>query len=167
MKPLLLLVVCFLTMQVTQAQLKTSTQNQCGTFVVDILEGKVNGVTPKYNQAQIKSALTCFTSAEPEDATSKCGGLISYKTQDVYFYTGRHYIEIRDKFKGKLSIPLMGATRNSSALFKLLGNPKMKDTNWDQYDTYYGLVILYYNKLNKVNKIQFSTETSATINLCQ
>ena len=166
MKPLFLF-VCMLTLQAAKAQLKTSAQNQCGVFTVDLLDGKVNGVDPKYNQAQIKSALPCFTSVEPEDATSKCGGVISYKTQDVYFYTGRHYIEIRDKFKGKLSIPVMGATRNSPALFKLLGNAKIKDTNWDAFDTLYGVMILYYTKANKVNKIQFSTETSATINLCQ
>ena len=70
-----------------------------------------------------------------------------------------------EKFKGKLSIPLMGATRGT--LFKWLGNPAMKDTNWDAFQTSYGIVILYYNKTNKVNKIQFSTETTSSINLCE
>ena len=166
MKPLFLIATLFI-IQSTQAQLRTSTQVQCGVFKIDLLDGKVNDITPKFNQFQIKTALPCFTAAEPEDATSKCGGVISYKAQDVYFYTGRHYIEIRDKFKGKMNIPVMGATRNSPALFKLLGNAKLKDVTWDAYDMSYGTIILYYNKASKVNKIQFSTETTETIKLCQ
>ena len=39
----------------------------------------------------------------------KCGGGVFYKAQDIYFYTGRDYVEIGPKFKGKLSWPLMGA----------------------------------------------------------
>lgn len=166
MKPLLVF-LSFLLVYTSQAQLKTSTQNQCGTLVVDILDGRINGVEPKFTPGQIKKMLPCFTSEEPEDATSKCGGLVAYKSQDVYFYTGRNYVEIRDKFKGKLTVPLMGASRKSATLFKSLGNPKIKDTDWDAYDTSYGTLILYYNKLSKVNKIQFSTESTETINLCQ
>lgn len=159
-----LLFLCILAATATQAQLKSSNPNQCNTFVVDILNGKLNGIEPDYTPAEIKKGLPCFTGEEREDS-SKCGGLISYKDKDVYFYTGRNYVEIREKFKGKLSIPLMGAVRGS--LFKFLGHPGMKDTNWDAFQTAYGILILYYNKTNKVNKIQFSTESTSTINLCE
>jgi hypothetical protein len=147
------------------AQLKTSAQNQCAALVVDILDGKVNGIDPKYTAAQVKQKLPCFTSEEAEDKTSKCGGAVFYKDKDISFYTGRNYVEIREKFKGKLSIPIMGASRNS--LFKWLGNAKLKDANWDAYQTSYGTLVLYYNKASKVNKIQFSTESTETLNLCQ
>jgi hypothetical protein len=160
----ILLLASLLVVTMVQAQLKSSTQNQCGLFVVDILDGKVNGFRPDITQPELKTGLPCYTSIEREDS-SKCGGIISYKDRDVYFYTGRNYVEIREKFNGKLSIPLMGAARNS--LFKWLGNPQMKDVNWDAYQTAYGLVIVYFNKLNKINKIQFSTETVGSINLCQ
>jgi hypothetical protein len=164
MKPLLLF-VCLLCICTAQAQLKTSTQNQCGTLVVDILDGKVNGVKANFTPGEIKKKLPCFTSEEPESSTAKCGGLIAYKDQDIYFYTARNYVEIGEKFKGRLTVPLMGAARNG--LFKYLGNPKMKDTNWDAYQSNYGIIILYFNKANKVNKIRFSTETTDTINLCE
>lgn len=159
-----LLLLCIFTISIAQAQLKTSSQNQCSAFVIDILDGKLNGIEADFTPGEIKKGLPCFTSEEREDS-SKCGGIISYKDKDVYFYTGRNYVEIREKFKGKLSVPLMSAVRGS--LFKWLGNAAMKDTTWDAFQTSYGLLILYYNKANKVNKIQFSTESTSTIDLCQ
>lgn len=160
-----LLVLCLLIAGSTQAQLKTSTQNQCGPFSIDILSGKLNGIEADVTPGEIKKLLPCFTSEEKEDTSSKCGGLIAFKDKDVYFYTGRNYVEIREKYNGKLSLPLMGAARGS--LFKYLGHPALKDTNWDAYQTAYGVLIVYFNKANKINKIQFSTESTATINLCE
>ncbi len=137
---------------------------KCGEFTVDILDGIVNGLRPNVNIEEIKKNLPCFTSTEDENSTSKCGGGVFYKDRDIYFYTGRDYIQIGEKFKGKLSIPLMGAKRGS--LFSKLGNPKIKDTNWDAYQTQYGTLVLYYNAAGKVNKIQFSTLPSDSMNPC-
>ena len=145
------------------SQLKTTTI--CPVINVDLLDGKVNGLEPDFTQAQIKKTLPCVTSEEPETAASKCGGVIRYKDKDISFFTGRDYVEIGPAFKGKLSVPLMGASRNS--LFKWLGHASIKDVSWDAFSTSYGVLILYYSKANKVNKIQFSTQSSATINLCQ
>jgi hypothetical protein len=145
------------------AQLKTSTV--CPSVYVDILDGKVNGVEPDYTQAQVKKNLPCFTSAEDENGSSKCGGLISYKDKDLYFYTGRDYVEIREKFKGKLSIPIMGASRNG--LFKWLGHPKIKDQKWDAYQTQYGTLVVYFNKANRINRILFSKKTPDILTLCE
>jgi hypothetical protein len=164
MKPLFFVVLLILA-GATHAQLRTSTQNQCGVLTVDLLDGKVNGAEANYTAGQVKRILPCFTGEEAEDKTTKCGGGVFYKDKDIYFYTTRHYIEIREKFKGKLSIPLMGAARNS--LFKWLGLPKLKDVTWDAFQTSYGTIVLYYNKASKVNKIQFSTEGTETLNLCQ
>jgi hypothetical protein len=146
-----------------KAQLKTTPV--CPVMVVDILEGNVNGIEPNFSTTDIKKAFPCFTAEEPEGTTAACGGLISYKDKDIYFYTTKAYIEIREKFKGKLSLPLMGAARSS--LFKLLGHPKIKDVNWDAFQTKYGILILYYNKTSRINKIQFSRKTTDTINLCE
>jgi hypothetical protein len=41
----------------------------------------------------------------------------------------------------------MGGKRGS--FFKILGNPKMKDDNWDAFATNYGILILYYNAASK------------------
>ena len=145
------------------AQLKTTTV--CPVFVVNILDGRVNELDPNSTVGEIKSKLPCFSGTEEETTSSKCGGGVFYKDRDIDFYTGRDYVEIREKFKGKLSIPLMGASRNS--LFKWLGHPKIKDVNWDAFQMSYGTLVLYYNKAGKINKLQFSTKSSETLRLCE
>lgn len=163
MKQLLLLFCFYLICLNIHAQLKRTTT--CPTFTVDVLDGKINGLKITDNIAQIKSRLPCFTTADNESATAKCGGGVYYKDRDIYFYTARDYVEIGPKFKGKLSVPLMGASRSS--LFKMLGNPKIKEAKWDAFSTAYGIIVLYYNSTNKVNKIQMSTQTEETIQLCE
>lgn len=135
----------------------------CDAFVVDVLDGKVNGVHPDFTPAQIKSKLPCFTGEDPE--SSKCGAVIYYKDRDLKFYTGRKYVEIGPNFKGKFTVPLMGGKRGS--FFKSLGVPKLKDTDWDAFETQYGCLILYYNTASKVKMIRFSSLTTDEINLCE
>lgn len=163
MKNFILIVVCLAFSIITRAQLKTTPI--CPTITVDLLDGKVNELLINSNVGQIKKKLPCFTSAEEESATAKCGGGVFFKDKDIYFYTSRDYIEIGPNFKGKLSLPLMGATR--TGLFKWLGNAKIKDVTWDAFETSYGLLIAYYNKANKVNKIQITNQSAETIKLCE
>ena len=129
------------------------------------MDGKVNGLLLNSTVSQIKKTLPCFTSAAEDTSTTKCGGGVFFKDKDLYFYTSRDYVEIGPNFKGKLSVPLMGSTR--AGLFKWLGNPKIKDVNWDCFETSYGLLLTYYNKAGKVNKIQFTNQSAETIKLCE
>jgi hypothetical protein len=145
------------------AQLKITAV--CPPVTVDILKGRVNDLLIGSTVAQVKKSLPCFTSAEDESATAKCGGGVFFKDKDVYFYTARDYVEIGPAFKGKLTVPLMGASR--TGLFKWLGNPKIKDVNWDAYSTAYGLLIVYFTKAGKINKIQMTIQSAETVNLCQ
>ena len=145
------------------AQLKVKTV--CPEFYVDVLDGKVNGLKADAPIYDVRNKFPCFTQSEDESATAKCGGGVFYKDRDVYFYTNRDYVQIGPKFKGKLSVPLFGTKRNS--LFSKLGNPRMKDANWDAYDMSYGLLILYYDAAGKVKMIQMSTKSIETINLCE
>ncbi len=163
MKKIFLPALVLLIATCAQAQLKTTTI--CPAFYIDILDGKVNELYPNSTNGEIKGKFPCFTSTEEESSPSKCGGNVLYKDKDIYFYTGRDYVEIREKFKGKLSIPLMGAARNG--LFKWLGLPKIKDAGWDAFQTAYGTLILYFNKAGRVNKIQFSTKSTESLNLCE
>lgn len=163
MKNLVFFIACIVFSITMQAQLKTTPI--CPTFTVDILGGRVNELLITSTVGQIKGKLPCFTSAEEESAAAKCGGGVYYKDKDIYFYTSRDYIEIGPKFKGKLSIPLMGAAR--TGLFKWLGNASIKDVNWDAFQTAYGILILYYSKAGKVNKIRFSNQSAETIKLCE
>lgn len=149
---------------VLAAQSQLVAKPVCGAFTVDILDGKLNGLKPDARYDEIKQKLPCFTASQPDGDTSKCGGSIFYKDKDVYFFTGRDYIEIREKFQGKFSVPVMGASRTS--LFGILGNPKIKDENWDAFQMAYGCLVLHYNKAGKVNIVQFSTRGTEALNLC-
>ncbi|OSZ81172.1 hypothetical protein CAP36_08035 [Chitinophagaceae bacterium IBVUCB2] len=163
MKSTILFLMAMITTSLGYGQLKTTAV--CPSFTVDILGGKVNGLKPSATSGEIKKIFPCFTSSEDEVNTAKCGGTIFYKDKDIYFFTGRDYIEIKEKFKGKLTLPLLGASR--TGLFKWLGHPKIKDVNWDAFQTEYGTLVLYYNKGNKINKIQFSTKSSEAMSLCE
>jgi len=162
MKTIFLSFSTFLFFSVASAQLKTEVK--CPVINVDVLNGNVNHIIiPTSNVAQIKKNLPCYTGFE-EDIKAKCGSTVFFKDQDIYFFVSRNYIEIGPHFKGNLSVPLMGASRSN--LFSLLGDPEMKQPSWDAFKTSYGILILYYNKENKVDKIQLSTQSASTIQLC-
>lgn len=163
MKSIILTLSFALAAMVASAQL--TVKANCPVFEVDILDGKVNGLKPTTPNDQLRSKFPCFTSAAEEKDSAKCGTNVFFKDRDLYFYTQRDYVEIGPKFKGKLSIPLIGAARNS--LFKHLGNPKLKDATWEAYSTSYGILILTYDAANKVKKIQFSTQNTNNIQLCE
>jgi hypothetical protein len=161
MKNILLLALAIAFLLPLHAQLKVKAK--CNDFFVDLLNGKVNDVRPDFTNGQIKTKLPCFTGEDNE--SSKCGSVLYYRDRDMKFFTGRDYVEIGPAFKGKLSLPVMGAKRGS--FFKYLGNPTLKDDKWDAFQTQYGCLILYYNAASRVNMIRFSTKTTAEIQLCE
>ncbi len=162
MKTILSMLALVLCTSASRAQLKTT--SICPAFSVDVLEGTVNETHVYDTKGQIEKKFPCFTSTTEETNGSTCGGVF-YKDKDISFFTERDYIEVGEKFKGKLSLPLIGASRGG--LFKLLGNPQIKDINWDAYQTKYGILILYYNKAGKINKLQMSNRNAETIKLCE
>ncbi|MEP6467400.1 MAG: hypothetical protein ABJB05_13915 [Parafilimonas sp.] len=164
MKTLIISLFMLASSGIASAQLQTTVK--CPDIDVDILDGIVNKtILATSTVGQVKLNLPCYTSFEDVGTTAKCGAGVFYKDKDIYFYTGRDYVEIGPNFKGKLSLPLMGALRSS--LFKMLGNPAIKDIKWDAFQTSYGLLILYYDDASKVNKIIFSTQGASTIKLCE
>ena len=159
--PLLIFAV-ILTGQLATAQLKA--KPVCPTFTVDIMDGSVNGLFPKSAIVEIQTTLPCFTGMFEKDSVSKCAGVF-YADRNINFYTGRRYIEIGEKFTGKLTPALMGVSRNS--LFNLLGYPKLKDAGWDAFQMGYGALVLYYNAAGKINKIQISNKGIDVLKLCE
>ncbi len=162
MKTTVSILAVIICMHAANAQLKTTAV--CPVFSVDLLEGTVNGLSSKSTFGEVKTSFPCFTGAVEETTGFECGGVF-YKDRDINFFTERDYIEIGDKFKGKIVQPFLGASRNS--LFKWLGYPKIKDVSWDAFQTKYGILILYYNKAGKVNKLQMSNKSTDTIKLCE
>ena len=163
MKILFVFFAWMFVIHTAQAQLKRTAV--CPVFTVDVLYGKLNdGLNPQSTIGEIKNSFPCYSELQQQASAGKCAGIF-YKDKDIYFYTDRNYIEIRQNFKGKLSLPLMGASRKS--LFKSLGNPKIKDINWDAYQTAYGTLVLYYNKAGKINKLQISNKSTESLKLCE
>jgi hypothetical protein len=163
MKTIFIILFSFLYNQSIQAQLKTATAI-CPTFSVDVLEGILNNaITTKSTLGQVKNFFPCFTEVVEEPTAKRCSGIF-YADKGIYFYNDRGYIEVGENFKGKLIPQFMGLARGS--LFKTLGYPKMKDVSWDAFQTKFGILILYYNKANKINKLQISYKNTDTIKLC-
>src|SRR5215210_545233 len=128
MKNITVFVLSLVLCSGTSAQLKRTPA--CPEITIDLLDGIINGkIVPGSTVGQIKLNLPCFTSFEEEGTSAPCGAGVFYKDKDIKFYTTRDYIEIGPAFKGKLSLPLLGAPRNG--LFKLLGTPQIKDVKWD------------------------------------
>jgi hypothetical protein len=164
MKKIIFVLLVMACIASANAQLKVKAK--CDEFYIDILSGTVNDVRPDYTMGQIKTKLPCFSSSDEEgSATAKCGATVFYKERDVYFYTDRDYIEIGEKFKGRMSVPLMGMLRKGTV--KYFGQPKLKDDGWDAFQTQYGLAVLHYNKLGKVSLIQLTTKNTGNLQLCE
>jgi hypothetical protein len=163
MKMISLFVIFVINIQLAGAQLKTTVV--CPPFTVDLLEGTVNKELDCNSTAgQVKKLFPCFTDSVNELSVKNCGAVL-YKDRDICFFTARNYIEIGEKFNGKLVPALLGANRES--LFSQLGSPKIKDVNWDAYQTKFGTMVLYYNKAGKINKLQISTKGTETLKLCE
>lgn len=163
MKTVFLVLAFGFTVQFANAQLTATPV--CPPFIVDVLAGSVNEqLGPKSAIVEIQTKFPCFGSMIEKDSLTVCGGIF-YPDKSINFYTGRQYIEIGEKFKGKLAPALMGASRAS--LFNTLGHPKLKDAAWDAFQMGYGTLILYYNAAGKINKIQMCSRNTDAIKLCQ
>lgn len=160
-KAILAVFICFTTI-IGKAQLIA--KPECNNIVADIHKGWINEARPNADPEQIKVKLPCFTSFEKEGNESKCGGGIYFADKDFKYLVQRDYIVIGEKFKGKLTLPLMGAKQD--ALFGWFGNPKLKDANWEAYQMQYGTLIVYFNSKKLVNKIIMSTKSTDEIQLC-
>ncbi len=139
-------------------------KSACPPFNVDIMAGSVNELVAKSAIVEVMEKFPCSTGMIETDSHEKCAGVF-YADKGINFYTGRQYIEISDKFKGKLTPALMGTNRTN--LFNQLGHPKLKGEGWDAYQMGYGTLILYYSAANKINKIQMSSKGTDAIKLCE
>ena len=151
-----------LCIPLVKAQLKRTAV--CPVFTVDVLNAVLNdGLNPRSTIGEINKSFPCSSEIQEQASGNKCAGIF-FRDKGIYFFTDRDYIEIKENFTGRLSLPLMGASRKS--LFKWLGNPKIKDISWDAYQTAYGTLVLYYNKAGKINKLQLSNKNTDALKLC-
>lgn len=60
---------------------------------------------------KVKEKFPFFTGATEDGAGYNCGGGVFFLDHDFYFYTGRDYLEIRNDFRAKASMSLLGETK--------------------------------------------------------
>jgi hypothetical protein len=133
----LLFIACLLFTTAVLAQ-------PCKKLFVDLKNGTLNRLKPTDPQEKIKAKLPCSTGETEDGSEYNCGGGVFYIKHDFYCYTGKDYIEFRKKFKGKLSISLLGITKAKALLLlkKLFGKPVRTETEGDTellfFNTVYG-----------------------------
>jgi hypothetical protein len=141
----------------------------CGTLVVNLKKGTLNGVKPTATQEQVKGKLPCFTGDTEEGGDMNCGGGVFYLNNDFFCYTGRDYIEIRKRFNGKLSVPVLGMAK-AGALQKLgMGKPVRTETDGEKtfvfLKTRYGCLVLTVTS-DKVTQLAMHAKAADKVVLC-
>lgn len=165
MKRIFLILACIVSSHLSRAQLKATPV--CHSFTVDVLDGSVNNLYPESPPGDIATRLPCFSQIIEEPTASisatVCSGIF-YKDKGISFYTYRDYIEIAENFKGTLTLPIMGADRNS--LFKWLGLPREKDIAREAYQMRHGILVVYFNDAGRINKLLLSSKSVESLRPC-
>jgi hypothetical protein len=141
----------------------------CDKLIADLKKGTLNGLKPTATQAMVTKKLPCSTGSTEDGSEFNCGGGLFFLKHDFFFYSGRDYIEFRAKFKGKLSIPVLGKLKDDAV--KLLKMGKAVRTEQDEEDTYlffktrYGCVVLKITD-DKVKAVAMHAKPAADVELC-
>jgi hypothetical protein len=143
-------------------------QTECDSLFFDLEEGKINAVSPMLSQGELKEWFPCYSGTTPDGASQDCGGGVFYKNHDFYYYTYFDYVEVRSRFKGKMTYELIGKTKEE--VRKLLGTPvdtKNKEgfSDIDLFTKEYGCLRVNYTNNTVVIVAAHYNECEA-VNLC-
>ncbi len=142
----------------------------CDNIVVNLKKGTINKLKPIATQEEVKAALPCSTGDTEEGGEFNCGGGVFFLDNDFFFYTDTDYVEIRKKFKGKLSIPVLGLTKAAATAKLKMGKAirieKQADGREDIFfKTTYGCLRLELAK-GKVVTVAIHASKAKDIELC-
>ncbi len=82
--------------------------NPCASLRFDLVRGTLNGVPPTATMDEVKRRLPCFTGESAETSEMNFGGGVFFLDHDLFFYTGRNYIEVRRRFPGTVTPDVLG-----------------------------------------------------------
>ncbi len=145
----------------------SSTAGDCPQLDVNIKNGTVNGLAPTVTMAELKKVLPCFTAESEEGTGMNCGGGVFYSKHDIYFYTGRDYIELRSGFKGQVSVSVLGQSKE--AVTSVLGKirKELQDGSYLYcfYKTNYGCLVVKFGN-GKAEKLMMWAKPVKDVVLC-
>jgi hypothetical protein len=141
-----------------------STAQGCNNLFADLKNGTINKVKPTASQQKVKAALPCFTGDSEEGGDFNCGGGVFFLKHGFFFYTGKDYIEIRENYKGKLSIPVLGLTKDMAIAKLKMGKVIRTETVNEEevifFKTIYGCLWLKLVEGKVVNVVISSKQVS-------
>jgi len=108
----------------------------CNNLTFDLDTGMLNNVPPTVSQEEVKSVFPCSTGSSPDGESYNYGGGVFFGNHSFFFYTGKDFIEVRDKFRGVVSIPLLGT--DQSTIQQELGQPQRELENIWLFGRSYG-----------------------------
>lgn len=80
----------------------------CAELHFDLRRGTLNGVPATATMDEVKRRLPCFTGESGETSEMNFGGGVFFLNHDLFFYTGRNYIEVRRRFAGTVTPDVLG-----------------------------------------------------------
>lgn len=80
----------------------------CASLRFDLVRGTLNGLAPTAPMDEVRRRLPCFTGESAETSEMNFGGGVFFLDHDLYFYTGRNYIEVRRRFSGTVTPDVLG-----------------------------------------------------------
>ncbi len=146
---------------------KVPKSKPCKAIIANLTSGTVNGVKPAATMAEVKKKLPCFTGDTEEGGAFNCGGGVFYLNNDIYFYTGRDYIEIRSNFKGKTTPSVLGVYRDE--LKSKLGEPDvvLEGGRVWLYKRPFGTLRINFNADDLCIEIGLHSVPPAEVQLCE
>jgi hypothetical protein len=142
----------------------------CDELVANLAKGTLNGLKPGAAMEAVKEKLPCFTGDSEEGGAFNCGGGVFYLNHDFFYYTGNDYIELRSKFKGKVSVQVLGLTKAAAIKkMKVFGRVVRTQKNGNQsflfFKTSYGCICLTLED-GSVKKLGMYNKPAAKVELC-
>lgn len=139
----------------------------CPELIADLSTGRVNGLKPSSSMSTVKKKLPCFTGESEEGLAANCGGGIFYLNNDIYFYTGRNYIEIRNKFSGRTEPELLGTSRDDVLYTYGEADVKVDGGRVLIYKKSYGALRLVFNMEGRCVEIGIHSDSPTKVLLCE
>jgi hypothetical protein len=139
----------------------------CPDLIVDLNTGRVNGIKPSVSMSAVKKKLPCFTGESEEGIVANCGGGVFYLKNDIYFYTGRNYIEIRNKFSGRTEPALLGTSRDDVLYTYGEADIKVDGGRVLIYKKPYGSLRLVFNMDGRCIEIGIHSDSPSKVVLCE